>query len=423
MPTKQETQLQAEDVFDDLQAGDIDHAYDTFGSKEWKNKISADAFKEEVLPLDTESIHAFTVESVTEASEDRMLVDALVEYATFSKDVRIIFTKQLEINSFEVHNPVALLDFPETIVEEDITVGEDTNFPLQGKITLPKDADGNVPVVILVHGSGPADYDESAYAYKPFRDIAWGLAEQGIASIRYDKRTFVYGKDAFPNGVDEMTVKEETIDDVSEAIDILLGEKRIDSEHIYLIGHSLGGILGPRIAMENPEIAGFISLAGSPRLLPEISFDQQELFLEEQSLPQSVHEQHQEEIDEMRTETQELLALPEEEIVSEQVLGLPAYYFWEMQQHPVEDMIPLLNIPIYILQGDEDFQVTKKKDYAAWKEVLADKEDVTFSSYPSLNHFFIEHNEDAGTLQETYDYPGTVSAEVIDDIATWLHEQ
>ena len=45
------------------------------------------------------------------------------------------------------------------------------------------------PVVILVHGSGPQDRDETVGPNKPFRDLAWGLAERGIATVRYDKRT------------------------------------------------------------------------------------------------------------------------------------------------------------------------------------------------------------------------------------------
>lgn len=423
VPTEEETELQAKEIFDALLTEDVAHTYDTYGSKEWKEKVSAEAFKEMVLPNEAESPNNITVESVMHANEDRMVVDGKITYPTYTKDLRIIFTEQLMIESFEVLSPVAQLNFPQTILEENIIIGADTHFPLDGKITLPKETTDELPIVILVHGSGPADYDESLYAYKPFRDIAWGLAEQGVASIRYDKRTFVYGNESFSEGIEKMNVQEETIDDTLEAVKVALGDARIDSESIYLIGHSLGGMLGPRIAENSSDIAGFISLAGSPRTFAEIMFDQQELLLDKQSLPKTVHKQQIEQIEQMQEEVKRMLALPEDDILEGEVLGLPAYYLWEMEQHPVEEIITSLNIPMYIMQGDEDFQVLKEKDYAAWKNVLADKEDVTFSSYPKLNHFFIEETENPGTLLETYEYPGTVSEEVIDDIATWVHEQ
>ena len=79
----------------------------------------------------------------------------------------------------------------EKMQERDITVGAD-DFKLPGTLTLPV-GKKKAPVVILVHGSGPQDRDETVGPNKPFRDLAWGLAERGIATVRYDKRTKVYG--------------------------------------------------------------------------------------------------------------------------------------------------------------------------------------------------------------------------------------
>ncbi len=423
MPTEQESQERAQEVFATLQTEDIEHTYDTYGSKEWKEKNSVDAFEEKVFPQTDDSIEEFAVESVTETKDERIMVDGTVDYANVTKDVRMIFTKQLLMDSFELSNPVARLEFPDSIVEEDVTIGEETDFPLNGKITLPKDVDEDIPVVILVHGSGPADADGTAYAYKPFRDIAWGLAEQGIASIRYDKRTFVYGEESFSGGAEEMNVEEETIDDALQAVEQAASDDRISDDHIYIIGQSLGGMLAPRIAVNDSRITGIISLAGSPRSLADISLDQQQMLVDEQPISSSKKEELEKEIEEMRDEVDEILALSKEDVRSTSLLGFPAYYLWEMEQYPVEDMIESLDIPMYILQGDADFQVFKEKDFVQWKELLAHREEVSFSSYPHLNHFFIEHHEEAGDFQETYEYPGIVSEEVIEDMATWIHEQ
>ena len=77
---------------------------------------------------------------------------------------------------------------------EKIIVGEGTEYPLNGLLTLPDCLDGKVPAVVFVHGSGASNMDERIYKLTPFKDLAEGLAERGIASIRYDKRSFVYGR-------------------------------------------------------------------------------------------------------------------------------------------------------------------------------------------------------------------------------------
>ena len=120
------------------------------------------------------------------------------------------------------------------------------NFKLPGTLTLPKNGK-DLPVVILVHGSGASDRDETVGANKPFRDLAYGLAERGIAVIRYDKRTKVYGADSAPAGK-EITFDEESVDDALSAIKLARSIPTINPERIYILGHSLGGTLAPRIA-------------------------------------------------------------------------------------------------------------------------------------------------------------------------------
>ena len=101
----------------------------------------------------------------------------------------------------------------------------------------------NAPVAILVHGSGPQDRDESFGPNRPFRDLAAGLATKGIAVLRYDKRTKRY-PESFAD-LKNPTVKEETVDDVSSAIEYLKYRPEIDGRRITVIGHSLGGMLAP----------------------------------------------------------------------------------------------------------------------------------------------------------------------------------
>ena len=77
---------------------------------------------------------------------------------------------------------------------EKVVIGKGTEYPLNGLITIPDGAYGPSPAVVMVHGSGASNMDEKVIKLTPFRDLADGLAAHGIASIRYDKRTFVHGR-------------------------------------------------------------------------------------------------------------------------------------------------------------------------------------------------------------------------------------
>ena len=66
-----------------------------------------------------------------------------------------------------------------------------------GTLSMPA-GDGPFPAVVLVHGSGPNDRDETIGPNKPFKDLAWGLASQGIAVLRYDKRTKAHASQFTP---------------------------------------------------------------------------------------------------------------------------------------------------------------------------------------------------------------------------------
>ena len=76
---------------------------------------------------------------------------------------------------------------------ENIVVGKDTKYPLKGILTLPDNITEPVPAVVLVHGSGSSNMDEKVGKITPFKDLAEGLAKQGIACVRYNKRSFSFG--------------------------------------------------------------------------------------------------------------------------------------------------------------------------------------------------------------------------------------
>ena len=153
--------------------------------------------------------------------------------------------------------------------EREVMVGGDDRA-LPATLALPK-GDGSFPAVVLVHGSGPHDRDETIGPNKPFLDIARGLAAQGIAVLRYEKRTKARPQD-FASGM--FGVDEETTNDAVQAVATLRGIDGIDPKRVFVLGHSQGGMMAPRIAAVSGHVAGLVLLAAPARSLLDIVIEQ-----------------------------------------------------------------------------------------------------------------------------------------------------
>jgi dienelactone hydrolase len=186
-------------------------------------------------------------------------------------DAKIVFNPAGKIK--QDSKPVPLPNYikPDSFTEKEITFGKDP-WILPGTLTIPKGS-GPFAAIVLVHGSGPNDRDETIGPNKPFKDLAQGLASKGIVVFRYDKRTFHY-RSQLAKDANDITVRQETIDDAAAAVDFLAANPQIDKRRIIVLGHSLGGMLIPRIAAENKTIAGFVIMAGSTRPLEDSVLEQ-----------------------------------------------------------------------------------------------------------------------------------------------------
>ncbi|MEG0767506.1 MAG: alpha/beta fold hydrolase, partial [Clostridia bacterium] len=141
-------------------------------------------------------------------------------------------------------------------------IGKDP-WALPGTLTVPTAATGKMPAVVLVHGSGPNDRNESVGGTAIFRDLAHALASRGIAVLRYDKRTLVHGAQFTPEIINGLTVEQETIEDALSAIAQLRADSRIDPARVFLVGHSMGAMLAPRIDAEGGNLTGLVLMAGT----------------------------------------------------------------------------------------------------------------------------------------------------------------
>lgn len=411
------------EIVDTLDSEGYEAVYEEWFSEKLQESISLDQLKNDWEQRVDGNGEFFEVQSlkVDKRGENLNVVEAKVQYTDTTFGIRLIFDENRLLLGFNLSNALINAGLPETIIEEEIIVGQGTEYELAGLLTLPKDRQEKLPALVLVHGSGPSDRDESAFAYKPFRDIAWNLAEQGIAVIRYDKRTYVYGQ-KMSQDITNPTVYEESIEDAIRATEIVKNDQRIDGNHVYLAGHSLGGMLAPRIDAQGGDYAGLIILAGSTRSLWEIVYDQNYYFL---NLDISDEKEKQEYIEKIEEEYKKGLQLEEislEEAKNLSVFGIDAYYLKEMEEYDTASLIQNLDKPILVLQGQGDFQIYYNKDFAIFKDLLGDKENARLISYENLNHFFVDYQgQDKGSLKE-YNHPGIVSQEVIQDISNWILE-
>lgn len=305
-------------------------------------------------------------------------------------------------------------------MDEKIIIGRETNYPLQGILSLPDIASAKVPAVVLVHGSGPADMDESIGANKPFRDIAEALSAQGIAVLRYDKRTKIYGKQLLKEMGGNLTVENETIEDAVLAANLLKRDERIDPDKVYILGHSLGGMLAPRIDAEGGDFAGIIICAGSPRSLSDILISQNDDMLSQ--LPKFLQKIANRQIRGLKAKFDAIPALSEAEAKQRKIFGKTyAWYFKEMAEHPVSNYLLNTEKPLLILQGDKDFQVTTAKDFALYQQICLGKPNIRFKLYPGLNHLFMKSVYGrVKDFKKEYKIPQKVSAEVLQDIGEWI---
>ncbi len=340
-----------------------------------------------------------------------------------SVDVKMVFDEAGQIAGLFFQNAgsenAAAYEAPAYVdtskfAEQEVTVGTG-EWALPGTLSLPV-GDGPFPALVLVHGSGPNDRDETIGPNKPFRDLAWGLATRGIAVLRYEKRTREHASKFTPELIDTLTVKEETIDDALAAVTLLRQTAGIDPSRVYVLGHSLGGYVLPRIGDADPLIAGLVFLAGSTRPIEDLALEQVTYIA---GLDGTTSPDEQAAIDQLAAQVARAKdpALAPSTPASELPLNMPAAYLLDMRGYDPAVTAKALEQRMFIAQGARDYQVTME-DFEGWKAALGSRPDVEFQLYPDLNHLFMA-GEGKGTPDE-YLAAGHVAEPVIDDVAAWM---
>jgi dienelactone hydrolase len=267
---------------------------------------------------------------------------------------------------------------------------------------------------VFVHGSGPSDPDEKIGPNRPFRDIAQGLASRGIASLRYDKRTLAHRAE-MARVIASITVDDEFVVDAARAVRFLEQRPEIDPKCVFVIGHSQGGTMAPRIFHAEPSIAGLVLLAGGAVPLEEAYLRQVRYLTALAGNPK----QGTDEIEKIERQIKRLHdpGLSINTPAAELPLELPARYWLDLRSYDPIASATSVGRPFLILQGGRDYQVTLD-DYNRWNGALGKRTNVTSKLYPALNHLFIAG--EGKPSPEEYRQAGFVAPEVVADIVTFV---
>ncbi len=288
------------------------------------------------------------------------------------------------------------------------------SLELPGELIIPIKCN-NCPVVVLVHGSGPNDKDETVGSIKVFYDVAMGLASKGIATFRYDKRFAVY-----PELIStQFDLYDETINDAIAALQTIQQDTSLQFGKYVMLGHSLGAYSMPLIAdaLER-NLDGAILFSANARRLEDL-IDYQMKYL---------------------TGFDDLITDEEEQIIIENTArsrnirngdytdstsaeNLLAYWpgtFWKgiASYDPVTTLQSNSETPFLLLQGEKDYQITME-DFAIWETAVGDMPNVSMQSFPGLTHLFTPTDADRGSPQD-YFAPSNVDEGVIEAIAAWV---
>ncbi|WP_115719528.1 alpha/beta hydrolase family protein [Gallaecimonas mangrovi] len=285
--------------------------------------------------------------------------------------------------------------------------------PLPAVWTFPQ-GNGPFAAVLLVAGAGAQDMDGREGANQPLKQLAIALAKKGIASFRYDKAIRAYPTPAILDK--QLTVDDDETDDALSALSLMAKNRQLNPQRIFLLGHSLGAMLAPRIAKRSQvDLKGVIMMA-APSLTLLDNAKLQTAYLDKLNALNAVAaKQHQIELE----QEQQLLANHKPgTAIDGDFIGMPQSWFLSLHQYAQVKVAQSLTLPLLLLQGAQDFQVPAAQNWPIWQAALNDKTNATLIEYPALSHLFMP----AGKAPSPKDYQkaAVIPAKVTDDMNAWI---
>ena len=380
-------------VTDSWKNGEADVLYD-YSSADFHSIMGKEDFArifESISVIGGEWLEVTEVETTPYMGMD--VYTSAVKFENITVNLQLVL-KNVEITglSYQIHfNNTFEVKYENGIVERYFVLKND-GYELNAVYTYLDDGQKH-PATLLIAGSGVTDYNETVYNLAIFQDIAFGLAQRGVNSLRLDKRTLRIE----PGTI--VGLEEEYFADCRAAIEFL---KEQDITNIYLLGHSLGGQIAPRLAAEDSQIAGMILFNSTPRHLADIACDQ---LIIQDTLNKERYMEY----------AKAAKAVREETVQGAYYFGMDDYYWSTYNELDVVADINDANIRTLIINSTNDAQVFEV-DRDEWYANFANHDNVTIHVYDELSHF--GYKIDVTDIAEFYkkaDFP----KELLDEFAAF----
>jgi uncharacterized protein len=299
---------------------------------------------------------------------------------------------------------------PRKFVEQEVTIGTGP-LAVPGTLTLPRRRSSH-PGVVLLSGGGPFDRDETSGANKPLKDLAWGLASRGVAVARFDKVTFAHRQVATEPG---FTMTDEYVPHAVAAVRLLQEQPRVDPARVFVLGHSMGGRVAPRVAAAEASIAGMVILAGDTQPMHHALL-RVARYLSPDSIPPAALEALG-----RQAALVDSPGLSPTTPAADLPFNWPGSYWLDLRGDDPVATAAALNKPMLILQGGRDYQVTVADDLTGWQAGLGHRPDVVIRVHDADDHLFFPGS--GPSTPAGYSPPQHVDPAVITDIAQWLTQR
>lgn len=266
----------------------------------------------------------------------------------------------------------------------------------------------------MLGGSGATDRDGTVGPNKPLKDLAWGLATLGVATLRFDKVTL-----ARPDVVaarTRFTVVDEYLIHAAAAIALLRDHPAVDPLQIFVLGHSQGATVAPRVAENQAGLAGLICLAAGAQPIHHAALRQLRYLVELGTEPRYELQRAMAELSRKSATVDE--DLDEETPPGELPFGVPAHYWIDLRDHDPLAAVRQLELPMLFLQGGRDYQVTVDDDLPLWQDAVSGHPDALVRTYPDDDHYFFTGT--GASTPVSYQQPQHVDPDVVTDIADWI---
>ena len=322
--------------------------------------------------------------------------------------------------------------FPYRVEDVQVPNARAAGVTLAGTLTLPQ-GPGPFPAAILITGSGAQDRDETLFGHKPFAVLADYLTRHGIAVLRYDDRGIAHSTGHFPGATSA-----DFATDANAAFAMLAARPDIDRRAIGFIGHSEGGMVGPIAAMDNPDVAFLVLLAGPGTPTRALLDAQRVAIARSQGESQAAIDRTspiQAEVmnvaagnlDDAAARAALLASLNEARLREVEISAaqrdamittmLDPWFRWFLRYDPAPALRHFEG-PLLALNGSLDRQVLPGANLAGIRAATAGHRDVTVTELPGLNHLFQTARNggvgEYGTIEET------MAPVVLGIVADWI---